>query len=172
MVKADLSVNVQEMLGPRGPVSQALQCFELRPQQIRMADAVQRAMAGSRRLVVEAGTGVGKSFAYLIPAVDIVNRTKSKALISTFTITLQEQLCNKDIPLLADCMPHRFTAVLAKGRGNYLCRRRLKFALRAESRLFTDTTSELQSIRAWAETTEDGSLSDIRLSPEAIHGTG
>jgi ATP-dependent DNA helicase DinG len=153
------------MLAPEGPVSKAMTGFEPRPQQVRMAASVQEALAGTRHLAVEAGTGVGKSFAYLIPAIDVVNRTKAKALISTFTITLQEQLVHRDIPFLADCMPHAFTAELAKGRGNYLCRRRLDFAARAHARLFADSGSELQQISAWAETTEDGSLSDIPFMP-------
>jgi ATP-dependent DNA helicase DinG len=167
MAKSDLSVDVQKMLEAGGPVSQSLRRFEVRPQQVQMAGAVQRAFESGRNLAVEAGTGVGKSFAYLIPAIDAVNRTKAKALISTFTITLQEQLCNKDIPFLHDCMPQGFTAELAKGRGNYLCRRRLDFAVRAETRLFADSGSELRAISAWARTTEDGSLSDIPFVPKS-----
>ncbi|HUT30453.1 MAG TPA: helicase C-terminal domain-containing protein [Sedimentisphaerales bacterium] len=167
MAKSDLSVNVQEMLGAGGPVSQSMRRFEVRPQQVQMAGAVQRALASGRNLAVEAGTGVGKTFAYLIPAIDAVNRTKAKALISTYTITLQEQLCNKDIPFLHDCMPQGFTAALAKGRGNYLCRRRLDFFVRAETRLFADSDSELRAISAWARTTEDGSLSDIPFAPKS-----
>ncbi|MHC4332777.1 MAG: ATP-dependent DNA helicase [Planctomycetota bacterium] len=165
MAKSKLLLNVHQMLAPEGPVSKAMTGFEPRPQQVRMAASVQEALAGTRHLAVEAGTGVGKSFAYLIPAIDVVNRTKAKALISTFTITLQEQLIHRDIPFLADCMPYAFTAELAKGRGNYLCRRRLDFAVRAHARLFADSGSELQEISAWAETTQDGSLSDIPFMP-------
>ena len=165
MAKSKLPLNVHQMLAPEGPVSKAMTGFEPRPQQVQMARAVHKALDGTRHLAVEAGTGVGKSFAYLIPAIDVVNRTQAKALISTFTITLQEQLIHRDIPFLADCMPYAFTAELAKGRGNYLCRRRLDFAVRAHARLFADSGSELQTIRNWAETTEDGSLSDIPFMP-------
>jgi ATP-dependent DNA helicase DinG len=86
-------------------------------------------------------------------------------LISTFTITLQEQLVNKDIPLLLKCLPHKFTAVLAKGRGNYLCKRRLNFTLQRHRELFEESAAELQSISQWAESTEDGSLSDMPFLP-------
>jgi len=131
-----------------------------------MACAVQRALMAGRRLAVEAGTGVGKSFAYLVPAVDLACREAGKVLISTFTITLQEQLVNKDIPLLHECMPQPFTAVLAKGRGNYLCKRRLQFALQRQQVLFEEFGSELEQISNWAGRTEDGSLSDLPFLPQ------
>jgi len=133
-----------------------------------MAVVVQRAFLQKRHLVVEAGTGIGKSFAYLVPAIDIVHRLGVKVLISTFTITLQEQLINKDLPFLADSLPLAFTAVLAKGRGNYLCRRRLEFALRGRKRLFDDIGSGLAAIKNWADSTEDGSLSDISFQPRSV----
>ncbi|MHC4154851.1 MAG: hypothetical protein ACYST6_08020 [Planctomycetota bacterium] len=82
MAKSKLLLNVHQMLAPEGPVSKAMTGFEPRPQQVRMAASVQEALAGTRHLAVEAGTGVGKSFAYLIPAIDVVNRTKAKALAS------------------------------------------------------------------------------------------
>jgi len=167
MIRANTSIDMQEFLGAGGAVSQAFDGFEVRPQQVEMACAVQQALAGDRHLVVEAGTGVGKSFAYLIPAIDLARRGGAKVLISTFTITLQEQLIGKDIPFLADCMPQPFTAVLAKGRGNYVCRRRLEFVLRRHRVLFDDFTSEFDTIRAWADKTKDGSLSDIPFLPKS-----
>jgi ATP-dependent DNA helicase DinG len=139
--------------------------FEARPQQVEMACAVQKALLDGRRLSVEAGTGVGKSFAYLIPAVDIVSRGAGRAIVSTFTITLQEQLIGKDVPFLLDCMPQQFNAVLAKGRGNYLCKRRLKFAVQRQKMLFDRDSSELDLIKSWADETEDGSLSDLPFLP-------
>ena len=212
-----------------GPISRSLAGFEERPEQIQMADAVHKALVRGRHLVVEAGTGVGKSFAYLVPAIALVQRARmcphtsvgdghrcgnangggagkppattsgkgepatsgGKVLISTYTITLQEQLINKDIPFLSDCMSGRFTtlespqaqnnaqkrtsetgftAVLAKGRGNYLCKRRLEFALRGQRRLFDESGSRfsaIERISEWASQTEDGSLSDIPFVPEA-----
>jgi ATP-dependent DNA helicase DinG len=153
-------------LGSGGVISQSFCGFEERPQQLEMARAVQNALAGGRRLAIEAGTGVGKSFAYLIPAIEAVSQRAGKVLISTFTITLQEQLINKDIPFLLDCMTQTFTAVLAKGRGNYLCKRRLEFALRRQKGLFDEFGSSLASINDWANQTKDGSLSDLEYLPK------
>jgi len=157
---------MKEILAPGGPVSRHLAGFEVRPEQVQMACAAQQALMDGRHLAVEAGTGVGKSLAYLIPAVDLVCRRAGKAVISTFTITLQEQLVNKDIPLLLACMPREFTAVLAKGRGNYLCTRRLQFALQRQRALFDEFASDLERIRCWADETEDGSLSDLPFLPQ------
>ncbi len=166
MEEAEAVSDVRDVLGPGGPVSRSLAGFEVRPEQAQMACAVRQALLDRRRLAVEAGTGVGKSFAYLVPAVDLVCRGAGKALISTFTITLQEQLVNKDIPLLLECMPQQFTAVLAKGRGNYLCKRRLKFALQRQATLLDESGSELDQISNWAGQTEDGSLSDLPFLPK------
>ncbi len=168
MTKADKSFDMEEVFSSGGAVAQAFAGFEPRPQQVRMARAVQKAFVGGRRLAVEAGTGVGKSFAYLVPAIELVRRRAGKVLISTFTITLQEQLINKDIPFLAGCFPSQFTAVLAKGRGNYLCKRRLEFALRRQGRLFDEVGSTLTAIRDWANRTKDGSLSDIGFVPKSL----
>jgi len=139
--------------------------FEARPQQIQMALAIRRAFADRRHLAVEAGTGVGKSFAYLVPVIQRLHETGQKAVVSTFTITLQEQLSNKDIPFLHGCLPHSFEAVIAKGRGNYLCKRRLDFAYRMQQSLFGPASHELDAIRQWVLTTEDGSLSDLPFLP-------
>jgi len=165
MAEADTGLNITETLAPGGPVSKSLGGFEMRPEQVRMACAVQRALSGGRHLAVEAGTGVGKSIAYLVPALDLARRGAGRALISTFTITLQEQLVNKDIPLLLKCMPQKFTAVLAKGRGNYLCKRRLKFTLQRRRDLFDESAAELEAVSDWAENTEDGSLAGLPFLP-------
>ncbi len=159
-------LDIMEILSPGGPVARRLPAFERRPQQVQMACAIKKAFADGRHLVTEAGTGVGKSFAYLIPAIELLCRAPAKVLISTFTITLQEQLINKDIPFLADCMPKEFTAVLAKGRGNYLCKRRLEFALRRQARLFDESGSMLAVIKDWANQTKDGSLSCLPFVPK------
>lgn len=166
MIRPNTFLDVQNLLTRGGLISQSMPGFELRAQQVQMASAVQRALLRGRHLTVEAGTGIGKSFAYLIPIVNMVCRGPGKALISTFTITLQEQLINKDIPFLADCMPQTFTAVLAKGRANYLCKRRLEFALRRQRILFDDFGTTLELISNWANETEDGSLSDMPFLPK------
>ena len=167
MNKTYTSLDIRKVFAPDGDVSQSLANFEVRPEQIEMAGAVQQAFLNGRHLAVEAGTGVGKSFAYLIPAVDLAVNGMGRILISTFTITLQEQLINKDIPFLNSCIPQEFTAVLAKGRSNYLCKRRLKFTLQRESRLFDDKDSEVHQIQDWSEQTKDGSLSDLPFLPKS-----
>jgi ATP-dependent DNA helicase DinG len=163
----DTSLDIEEIFAPGGLIARSFTGFEARPQQLEMAGAVQAALAGGRHLAVEAGTGVGKSFAYLVPVIELACRGAGKVLISTFTITLQEQLTSKDIPFLADCVPRTFTAVLAKGRGNYLCKRRLGFVLRKQRGLFDESTSAIAAINDWAGRTKDGSLSDIPFVPKS-----
>jgi ATP-dependent DNA helicase DinG len=165
MDKTNINLDIKDVLASDGLVARTLTNFEERPEQIEMAQAVQQAFAKCRKLAIEAGTGVGKSFAYLIPAINSSCSGLGKTLISTFTITLQEQLINKDIPLLADCLPLSFKAVMAKGRNNYLCKRRLLFALQKQKRLFDSSGSDLEKIRDWANTTKDGSLSDLPFFP-------
>src|SRR3979411_1918386 len=111
--------------------------FEYRPQQQEMAVAVARALEEERHLVVEAGTGVGKSIAYLVPAILFALEQKKKAIVSTHTINLQEQLLYKDIPILEKILPVEFKAALMKGRQNYLCPRRLARAMEQAGELFT-----------------------------------
>jgi len=123
-------------------------------------------------MVIEAGTGVGKSFAYLVPAIlhataaDSTSGRSRPVVVSTHTISLQEQLLNKDIPFLRSVLPYEFTAVLVKGRGNYLSRRRLANALKRSRGLFADEEADqLHRISQWAETTSEGSLSDLPFQP-------
>ncbi len=141
--------------------------FEFRPQQQEMAVAVARALQEERHLVVEAGTGVGKSLAYLVPAILFALEQKKKAVVSTQTINLQEQLLDKDIPILQKILPVGFEAALMKGRQNYLCPRRLERALQQSKELFTTgEQEELQQIEEWSHTTRDGSLSDLKFEPD------
>src|SRR5437868_12531733 len=127
-----------------------------------MAMAVARALEEERHLVVEAGTGVGKSIAYLAPSILYALEQKKKAIVSTHTINLQEQLLNKDIPILQKVLPVEFEAALMKGRQNYLCPNRLQRALQQANDLFTGPEqSELQTLADWAARTKDGSLSDL-----------
>ncbi len=178
MIQGDTGLEMGEVFSSGGTLERGFEGFESRPQQLEMARAVAGALGGGRHLVVEAGTGVGKSFAYLVPAIDLVwcgaglvsakaGAGAGKVLISTFTITLQEQLINKDIPFLAGCLPREFTAVLAKGRGNYVCRRRLEYALRRQAGLFDKFGSALAVISNWAGQSEDGSLSDMSFLPRS-----
>jgi len=163
------------MLSPDGLVGRQLTGYEVRPQQLQMAEAVDRAFADSHHLLVEAGTGVGKSFAYLIPAIARVldessglRENRRKVLISTFTIALQEQLINKDLPFLSTVLPEAFTATLVKGRNNYLCLRRLERVSKGQSRMLIEDpdVDDLLRIEDWAYKTGDGSLSDIAEAPK------
>ncbi len=132
-----------------------------------MASAVRDAMNVGHHLLVEAGTGVGKSFAYLLPAVEYATRHKKRVVISTHTIALQEQLIDRDIPLIRAVHPEEFTAVLVKGRNNYLCKRRLEQARGRQLMLF-DQDRQFQSLKqidAWSHNTTDGSLADLRDLP-------
>jgi ATP-dependent DNA helicase DinG len=166
MNKTYTTLDVKKIFSADGDVCRTLANFEVRHEQIEMARAVQRAFLNGRHLAVEAGTGVGKSFAYLVPAADLASNGMGRVLVSTFTITLQEQLVYKDIPFLSRCLPQKFNAVLAKGRSNYLCKRRLKFALQRERLLIEDTDSQLDRIWDWAQQTKDGSLSDLPFLPK------
>src|SRR5512137_2738065 len=119
----DLVRQVEEIFSPTGILSRAKN-FEFRPQQQQMAVAVARALESGEHLAVEAGTGVGKSLAYLVPAILFAVGRKKKAVISTHTINLQEQLTQKDLPMLEMVLqPVRFSFTMLKGRGNYLCTR-------------------------------------------------
>ncbi len=161
-----MNPTVEDILGPGGLVASAMPGYERRDEQLEMARAVAAAMAKPEHLVAEAGTGVGKSFAYLAPAILQAKANKQRAVISTFTIALQEQLIAKDLPFLQKVLPIEFTAVLGKGRGNYLCFRRLEHALKNRTKLLGGQVEQeqLEKIAAWAMDTPDGSLQDIDFS--------
>jgi ATP-dependent DNA helicase DinG len=142
--------------------------FEYRPQQQEMAVAVARALERGEHLVVEAGTGVGKSLAYLVPAILFAVARRKKAVVSTHTINLQEQLIEKDLPMLSQILPVPFQFQMLKGRGNYLCLRRLHKAIQQTESLFTSPEGEeLKRIMEWSRTTRDGTLSDFEIEPDA-----
>ncbi len=163
---ADWVKEVERIFSADGILSKASN-FEFRPQQQAMAVAVARALAGGEHLAVEAGTGVGNSLAYLIPSIFHATTAKRKAVISTHTINLQEQLIEKDLPMLSQILPVKFSYTMLKGRQNYLCRRRLHRAMQQADSLFTSPEAEeLRRISEWAETTRDGSLSDWDVEPD------
>ncbi|MDR1382299.1 MAG: helicase [Planctomycetaceae bacterium] len=222
-------LTIHEALSPSGVIARRLPNYEHRQEQFEMSCAVETALREETHLVVEAGTGVGKSFAYLVPAIlyaveeqlrdehrraehhggsldggsldggsdggsggrldgaggeeeiDAVNadldkiaeleKTRKKGLrrivVSTHTISLQEQLINKDIPFLNAILPYEFSAVLVKGRSNYVCLRRLENAAKRTMSIFADDEAdELVRINLWAKKTSDGSLSDLAPQPK------
>jgi ATP-dependent DNA helicase DinG len=167
----DLVSQVEQIFSSNGILSRAKN-FEFRPQQQQMAMAVARALQNREHLAVEAGTGVGKSLAYLIPAILFAVAQNKKAIISTHTINLQEQLTEKDLPMLAGVlgslpMPIKFSFSMLKGRANYLCTRRLQKAMQQSGNLFTSSEAEeLHRIYEWSQKTTDGSLSDFNIEPD------
>ncbi|MBA3962829.1 MAG: DEAD/DEAH box helicase [Chthoniobacterales bacterium] len=163
---SDFVERVRSIFAEGGLFAQARN-FEYRPQQQEMATAIARALEEERHLVVEAGTGVGKSLAYLVPAALFAIEQKKKAIISTHTINLQEQLLYKDIPIVKKILPIEFEAALMKGRQNYVCPRRLERALAQSNELFSTTEqAELVRLAEWARLTTDGSLSDLPIEPD------
>ncbi len=160
-----MALNVDDVLRPGGLVAQSLAGYERRAEQLEMARAVRAAFQDSQHLIVEAGSGVGKSFAYLVPAILRAADCNQRVVVSTYTIALQEQLINKDLPFLAEVLPVKFSAVLGKGRHNYLCFRRMSLALKNRDRLFSSQRQmdQLEGLAAWAMQTRTGSLQDIEF---------
>jgi ATP-dependent DNA helicase DinG len=160
VVPVDLA-RLSSDFSPDGQLGHRLRGYEFRPQQLEMLGAVGRAFNEGRIAVVEAGTGVGKSFAYLAPAISWAVSNKRRVVISTNTINLQEQLLNKDMPDLRQILGVEFSASLIKGRGNYVSLRRLEFALRGDDLIGDGRQRELKNIGQWAKRTRDGSRSDL-----------
>ncbi len=175
---------MNSILGNGGLIARRLKQYEERPQQLEMAAAVAHALDSKRHLVAEAGTGVGKSFAYLVPAIlfatadqldgppasgppkqDAVEASR-RVVVSTHTISLQEQLIDKDLPLLNSVIPREFSSVLVKGRSNYLSLRRYEIARsRAASMLNESEFTQLEQLHSWLKMTNDGSLSSLPFRP-------
>ena len=164
--KAGPTARMDDVFAPGGLLS-AANNYEFRPQQLLMAQRVAETLARGGHLVAEAGTGTGKSLAYLVPSVLAAMEGGRKAIVSTHTINLQEQLLYKDLPLVAKLLPVEFDAALLKGRQNYLCPRRLHKALENRAELFTTTEAvELERILDWSRRTRDGSLADLDPLPD------
>ena len=164
---SELAGQVGTIFGPGGVLSHAKN-FEHRVPQQEMAVAVIRALEVGQNLVVEAGTGVGKSLAYLVPAILYGQAHAKKAIIATNTINLQEQLAEKDLPMLQRILSVDFSFTMLKGRANYLCTRRLQRALARAKGLFTSPEiAELERVYEWSKRTNDGSLSDFEVEPDS-----
>ena len=158
---------LEKALSPDGTLARCMPQYEHRPQQTQMLRVVADAFNGDGIAVIEAGTGTGKSLAYLLPAIHWSKTNGEPVVISTNTINLQEQLILKDIPFLRKHLGLEFEAVLLKGRSNYLCRRKAEYNKRTPD-FFADeqTVTQLESILAWAEKTANGSLSDLSFIPD------
>jgi ATP-dependent DNA helicase DinG len=165
-----------DILGSQGAIARRLPQYEERPQQLQMADAVAEAIRAKKHLLVEAGTGVGKSFGYLVPAIlslaenqAMKDSGKRRIVVSTHTISLQEQLMGNDLPLLNSLIPLEFSAVLGKGRSNYLSLRRLGMSIEKANSLFSSAEEhdQLEKVRIWSQNTTDGSLAEMARKPMA-----
>ncbi len=164
--ESDLVPKVRLFFSTEGPLA-AAKNFEFRPEQQAMAVSVANSLEQGENLVVEAGTGVGKSLAYLVPAILYAVKHGKKAIISTQTINLQEQLVEKDLPLLEQVLGVPFQYTMLKGRSNYLCTRRLERVMRQSESLFSSPeVQELERIYKWSKTTQSGSLSDFDVEPD------
>ena len=160
--RVDLAARVTEALAPTGPLARRIPAFETRPAQLALAGAVSRTLAGGGVLLAEAGTGTGKTLAYLIPAILCGHRV----LVSTGTKNLQEQVFFKDLPVLRDALGVRFTATYMKGRGNYLCLQRFE-SWRDGALIHSDQEARaIALIDAWTRTTETGDRAELEDLPE------
>jgi ATP-dependent DNA helicase DinG len=156
-----------DMLLPGGAIERKLPRYEHRLQQIDMMRTAALAFNQNGIVAVEAGTGTGKTFAYLLPAIQWAKMNKERVVISTNTINLQEQLVKKDIPTLLSALDVDCKAVLVKGRGNYVCRRKLEMLDREFDLLTTEDEKEtLRDIMEWTKQTRDGSRSDLNFVPK------
>ncbi len=154
-------VSIEELFGPSGPLAAALAGFEARAGQVQMSKIVERGFLESAHTIVEAGTGVGKSLAYLVPAL----RSGKKVVISTATIALQEQLVRKDIPLVVRALGIPARVELLKGRNHYLCRSKLD-RMRTE-RLVAQSAS-MEAIWDWADRTTTGDRGELPFAPSGL----
>ncbi|HEX6274848.1 MAG TPA: ATP-dependent DNA helicase [Polyangiaceae bacterium] len=145
------------LLGPEGPLARGLVAYETRPGQLQMAHAVERALDDSRVLLCEAGTGTGKTLAYLVPAV----LSGKKVVVSTATRALQEQIYYKDLPLVAKAIGREPRAALVKGLSNYLCKRRLGELRQSPEALKPSVARALAAIERWNDDTEMGDLAEL-----------
>src|SRR5580693_932020 len=151
--------DLSEIFGPEGPLKRALPGFRARAQQARMAERVGDALGRRSVLIVEAGTGTGKTFSYLVPAL----LSGARILISTGTRALQDQLFAKDLPLVARALGRPARVAVLKGRANYLCHRRLSQA-QAQLELGGSARSDraLERVKRWSRITRSGDLAEVR----------
>ncbi len=152
-----------------GPISRLLPKFEARPGQMGLLEAVIDAFNTPCHAILEGETGVGKSLAYLVPALFFARQNKCRVVVSTNTINLQQQLCQKDLPFLQKALPFPFAFCLVKGRANYLCQRRLEEIVSApegDVLLDLDELEQFGRLQAWAVKTTDGSLADLNWVPD------
>jgi ATP-dependent DNA helicase DinG len=159
---------MQSVFGPNGLIARAHPEYEYRPGQVEMAESVLRAFESQRHLIVEAGTGTGKTLAYLVPAIALAAKENKRIIISTGTKNLQEQLMEKDIPFLQRVFPGKFKAAYMKGRGNYACLNKVK---KAESQPVLENMDEVDyftEVSHWTRESEFGDRAELAGLPEYL----
>src|SRR5712675_732840 len=159
---------MQEIFGHDGLIAKAHPEYEHRPGQIQMAEAVVRAFEQRRHLIVEAGTGTGKTLAYLVPAIAAACGSGARVVISTGTKNLQEQLMEKDIPFLQDVLPAKFRAAVMKGRNNYACLHRIKRADSMPVLEGLDEVDHFDEVFRWVTQTNTGDRAELYSLPENL----
>ncbi len=159
---------IDALFAPDGPVAKTFRGYETRPGQTKMAAAVARAVAEKKHIAIEAPCGIGKTFAYLLPAVEHALRTDSRVVVCTANIALQEQIFEKDLPAISKILGKKFNYALIKGINNYLCRDRLVETAEELPTVTFDRTQlrHFQKIAAWADETKSGDLSDLDFEPQ------
>ena len=156
------SVSARELLGPDGPFAREVANFSPRDSQQIMAEAVEEAIADFQMLIAEAGTGTGKTFAYLVPAL----RSGKRVIVSTGTKTLQDQLFHRDLPHVRSVLGARLRTSLLKGRANYVCLYRLDQTHKEGRLVSREQVAHLQAIRAWSKRTSSGDRGEFSEVPE------
>ena len=159
---------MNKIFGPDGLIANAHPEYEHRPGQIQMAQAVMRAFEERRHLIVEAGTGTGKTLAYLVPAVAAAIGGNGRVIVSTGTKNLQEQLMDKDIPFLQSVLPKNFKASYMKGRSNYVCLQRLGRAGNSPALNGLDEMDYFDEVCHWAQGTDIGDRAELSNLPENL----
>lgn len=160
--------SLRKVFGPGGLLSRHHEGYEDRQGQMQMAEAVARAFQDRKHLLVEAGTGTGKTLAYLVPAIEEALKTNKRIIISTGTKNLQEQLMEKDIPFLQRVLPGKFSAAYMKGRNNYACLFRLH---RSDDQPILDGIDEIdhfREVRAWIDSSKTGDRAELTYLPENL----
>ncbi|MBL0107620.1 MAG: DEAD/DEAH box helicase [Ignavibacteria bacterium] len=161
----NITDEIKNFFSNEGILSRNFENYEFRKGQEEMSDSILNSLESKSHIIIEAPTGIGKSFAYLVPSVFYAKKNEKKVIISTYTINLQEQLISKDIPFLQKTLPVKFKAKLLKGRNNYLCPKRLARAMESSNTLFeTEEQLNLEKIFLWSKRTVDGTRSDINFA--------
>ncbi|MBS1518368.1 MAG: DEAD/DEAH box helicase [Bacteroidetes bacterium] len=158
----EIKKGINDFFSETGILSSHFENYEYRNSQESMSENILSALESKKHLLIEAPTGVGKSFAYLVPSIYYAKKNDKKVIVSTYTINLQEQLLQKDIPFLQKVLPVSFKAGILKGRNNYLCPQRLARAMEYSNTLFeTEEQLDLEKLYRWSKETKDGTRSDI-----------